>query len=544
MQPPLKQGGGAAGCAEKPAGEAPQKPGVKSRLIGVAIGGLLALHGTLNAFIYKKFTPVYTATECGDQIATMDEFELGTDTIHVGLLIQVTCKNPNPYRIQILASTPGEVYIGEDKLKVGSLTVIPGSHLEEHGGGNVRVRMSADIHGQNAVDLLPHFLEDRAIPIFMGLQFSVGISIPFGPLLAFKTTAPFRKECGMNMQGLLVSSFVSASGGQSRLGPLVCRESFEALVIPEVDDKDYNPSAGQMGFTAAQVAPLEVARGELLKNVSLGLVITLSYLLAVLVPIHFWTVGPSWPSQMLKHWWRRWRSSGDRLRADHERLDLVGSRDPLRDPDKLGTFLLGADLEAGYHEGTPLTSGVYTSVPAEAASPRTAPRSEPGHDDDVRSARDAAEAEGQADEPCGDAGDDGCSAHSPHRARSKRELSPQPSCLSLRANSSSTLPARGAHSKWSLATSLNGLKDSDDGASESPSRPSRPSISLAAKAAQIESVEAESGDAAAASAAALTSSSSFPPLLDPPPRPTTTTALVHVASRNARLAEASIDVDL
>ena len=36
------------------------------------------------------------------------------------------------------------------------------------------------------------------------------------------------------------------------------------------------------------------------------------------------------------------------------------------------------------------------------------------------------EAEGQADEPCGDAGDDGCSAHSPHRARSKRELSPQP----------------------------------------------------------------------------------------------------------------------
>merc|ERR1719203_623796 len=98
---------------DDPAGQAPQKPGVAPRVLGLVMGVLLFLNGTLNTFLYKKFTPVYTATECGDQMATLDQFQLGVDAIRVGILIEVNCKNPNPYKIQILSSTPGQVWIGK-----------------------------------------------------------------------------------------------------------------------------------------------------------------------------------------------------------------------------------------------------------------------------------------------------------------------------------------------------------------------------------------------------------------------------------------------
>merc|ERR1740121_968445 len=340
---------------QEPAGEAPQKPGLYAKLIGIAIGVALFLHGGLNVCIYQKFTPVYTATECGNINPTLDDFQLGVDSIHVGLLIRVSCTNPNPYRIQILASTPGEVFIGKDSIKVGTLTVVPGSYLEEKGGGEVRVRMSADIQGDDSATLLPHFLQDAAIPITMRLQFDVGISIPFGPLLTFETAAPFKKDCGMNMKGILVNSFVASSRPESRLGPLVCRESMSDLVIPEVGDEAETPADGNMGFTAAQVAPLEVARGELLKNVSLGLVITLSYLFAVLVPIHFWTVGPKCPTGctgcltgfaagLLQRC--RQQRSDDRALAKHSKLDLVVEREPASEQEQQRARLLG-DLEGG-----------------------------------------------------------------------------------------------------------------------------------------------------------------------------------------------------
>jgi hypothetical protein len=61
----------------------------------------------------------------------------------------------------------------------------------------------------------------------------------------------------------------------TRLGPLVCRKSFHNMYIPPVGEASETPKDGRMGFSAAQVAPKEVAAGELTKNVSLGVVISL-----------------------------------------------------------------------------------------------------------------------------------------------------------------------------------------------------------------------------------------------------------------------------
>jgi hypothetical protein len=244
---------------------------------------LLFIYGGLNFWLYVKFTPVYTAITCGDERAVMDRFEL--EQIRIGMQITVTCMNPNPYGIKILASSPGRVFVhinGRNKTQIGQLAVVPGSSLPEDGSGAIRVRMDTHLSGPDADKLLPHFLYDTEVPILMELRFDVGVYIPIGVALGnWAMSAPMEKACGLNMAGILVNRFVSASAGKrgdSRLGPLICRESFNGMHIPPIGEESETPEDGRMGFSAKQVAPREVAKGEMMKNVSLGVIISLCFL--------------------------------------------------------------------------------------------------------------------------------------------------------------------------------------------------------------------------------------------------------------------------
>lgn len=256
---------------------------------GVGMGTWLLFVAVSHTFLFFKFTPVYSATECGNQTPLLDDFSIDQNGIHVGLEIDVTCQNPNPYRINILESEPGRVLVGNGgtKLQVGYLNVIPGSFIEQRGSGVIRVRMDATISGEKSVTLLPHFLEDAEVTISIELKFSVGITISFGILGSWGTTAPFQKDCGLNIAGVLVQQYKSTSGKSTRLGPLICRDSFEGLVVPSINqDPSLLPDDGNMGFTAAQVAPEEVRKGEMAKNISLGTIISLSYLGSVVIIFH------------------------------------------------------------------------------------------------------------------------------------------------------------------------------------------------------------------------------------------------------------------
>mmetsp|Transcript_67878 Transcript_67878/g.178023 ORF Transcript_67878/g.178023 Transcript_67878/m.178023 type:complete len:381 (+) Transcript_67878:360-1502(+) len=240
---------------------------------GRIIGVVLLCYGAFNTYLYVKFTPVYTATECGVQAATLDKLELGESSIHVGLNIKVTCLNPNPYSIDILTSEEGEVFIGQtDRLSLGRLRVLPGSALPERGSGTVEVRMDAELSGETAEHLLPHFLEDREIPLLLNLHFNVGVQISFG-LASWGTTAPFKKACGLNMGGLL------RAGSGNRMGPMVCVDDFDSLVIPPVTDP--TPADGRMSFSAAQMDPERIQMGERIKNVSIINVMLICYVLGL-----------------------------------------------------------------------------------------------------------------------------------------------------------------------------------------------------------------------------------------------------------------------
>lgn len=263
--------------------DVPGKQDGTRRYVCGAVGVLLFICGGFYIILLRKLTPVYTATECGHQEAELDQFSVGLQTIHVGMNIQVSCSNPNPYKIDILSSTPGRVFIGgmDNPKEVGKLAVIPGSYLPEMGHGTVRVRMNADISGETSDELLPHLLADAALPIFMELKFNVGVYVSFG-LGSWGVTAPFKKDCGLKMMGLLVNQFQDQEDTrkQGRLGPLVCRTSFTGMVLPRIGEESETPADGNMGFSAAQVAPMEVEAGECAKNVSLISLILISWFLS------------------------------------------------------------------------------------------------------------------------------------------------------------------------------------------------------------------------------------------------------------------------
>jgi len=225
---------------------------------GHCLGVLMLLYGLFNTYLFIKFTPVYTATSCGDQTALLKKFEVG-DSIHVGVEIHVLCSNPNPYDVKILNDTPGHVYVGKDRgTNVGVLTLLEGSTLPSEGQGTIKVYMDSRISKDSSGTLAEQFLGKGEIPIYLELKFNVGVDISFG-LQHFGTTAPFDKKCGMNIGGMFERS-------QDKLGPMLCRGSFDELGdLPHLGEA----VPGEMSFSAAQMDPDRVQMGERLKNIGI-----------------------------------------------------------------------------------------------------------------------------------------------------------------------------------------------------------------------------------------------------------------------------------
>jgi hypothetical protein len=243
--------------------------------------------------------------------------------------------------------------------------------------------MNTDITGADADALLPHLLEDTAVPITMELQFGVGVSLSFG-LGTWSTSAPFKKDCGLNMAGMLVKEQIYSNGPSntphSRLGALVCKDSFVGMRIPPVGETWDTEEDGQMAFSAAQVAPTEISRGEAIKNVSLGLMITLSFAFSLIIPFHIW-FGIALPKLPSLDWTQAVapkkpsRPSDDQQRSLASRENVPDVEDPIASTISgfLGIFGLPAGAgKAQDARPTLLEQGADAkpSEPGSASGPR------------------------------------------------------------------------------------------------------------------------------------------------------------------------------
>lgn len=241
-----------------------------------ALGGVLLLHGCFNAYLFVKFTPVYSATFCGDQTAELRDFEMG-ETIHVSIAIHVVCSNPNPYEVKILSDTPGHVYVGGDRgTDVGVLTLVEGSALPAGGQGVISVLMDSRIARTSSGSLVEKFLGDGEIPIYMELKFDVGVNIAIGLIQFPPMSALFDKKCGMYIGGMFERS-------ANKLGPLICRDTYEQLDLPHL-----GASAGGMTFSGTHMDPERIQLGEKMKNVCILGAGSLSFFFGFFLTYSFW----------------------------------------------------------------------------------------------------------------------------------------------------------------------------------------------------------------------------------------------------------------
>ncbi|CAE8584614.1 unnamed protein product, partial [Polarella glacialis] len=136
------------------------------------LGACLLCYGLFNTYLFIKFTPVYSATSCGQQTATLDKFEIG-QSLQVGLQIKVICWNPNSYEVQIMHDRPGQVFIGRHRdVLIGNLTLLRGSSLPAAGSGTILAQVDAEIDEETTHILTEEFLDDSEIPIYLELQFN------------------------------------------------------------------------------------------------------------------------------------------------------------------------------------------------------------------------------------------------------------------------------------------------------------------------------------------------------------------------------------
>jgi len=299
------------GEAGAPPGQAPpplRRPGTgfASRLLAIAVGVSTFVHGTRNAHRFGQLTPVYANVPCWNQAAMLEEFVAGAGVIQMGLRVNVTCANPNAYDVEVQPPRafdrmpPPDVFVGKFPMAVqaGKFVVAP-TTLPAGSGGPVQALASVELRGSDAEELLPHFMEDREVPLTLRLEFVVGARVGLG-MMEWEGDARFQEDCGLEVRGILPRSYEPKVGGERReappVSPMVCGKSWQRIstLMPHIDDRPEDLGSDGVDFMSAKMPGRDSARGEITKIVFLGGDIFLSYLVGAIVSALLWFVGGPW----------------------------------------------------------------------------------------------------------------------------------------------------------------------------------------------------------------------------------------------------------
>ncbi|OLQ08442.1 hypothetical protein AK812_SmicGene8044 [Symbiodinium microadriaticum] len=198
-------------------------------------GLLLTFIGTLCFFaaicftcIYVKLTPLYTAIECHQQSAALQDLKLGVPLIkptEFDLLVEMNCSNPNPYDLSFEFTEPGSVFIGRGRTKVGETSNAKNkiSHLPAEGRGPFWVHASTRINAMTLAGVFSDLMTSQGtleLRLQLRQRLMVDMTLVLGASMAIQQD--FKKDCGMMIGNL---------GLHPTIGPLSCADNFEELSI-------------------------------------------------------------------------------------------------------------------------------------------------------------------------------------------------------------------------------------------------------------------------------------------------------------------------
>lgn len=233
----------------------------------------------------ERFTPVYSPIVCRMGRARVTGVHGGLLTgFSLGLQMNTTCENPNPYSLTLESPEPANVYLGPNKVQVATITDIPRTRLPSNGQGTVLANTDIELSAAAIAQMLS-LLTASQIPIYMDqhIHLDVDVNFLFG---RWQTQREFSKECGFNMEGLgsTLGNLIT-NEYEGSLGPMACADSFADLTLPDVGAH----GSRDLRMFSVNVAPHEVEKAEQLKTAALsaaqGVLYALSALLFVATAI-------------------------------------------------------------------------------------------------------------------------------------------------------------------------------------------------------------------------------------------------------------------
>jgi len=253
-----------------------------------ALAVLWLLLGIWMTHLNERFTPVYTPITCRMGGARVTGLHGGLLTgLSLGLTMNTTCDNPNPYSLTLQSPQALNVYLGQSRDHVATITDIPRTTLPSKGSGVVVANADIKLSLAQLMQTLP-LLTASQIPIYMDQQIHLEVDVNL-LFTRWRTNVEFSKECGFNMQGLgSTLGDMITDQYEGSLGPMACADDFSSLTLPNVGEH----GSRELRMFAVNVAPREVEEGERLKTTALsaaqGVFYALSGLLFVAVAFCLW----------------------------------------------------------------------------------------------------------------------------------------------------------------------------------------------------------------------------------------------------------------
>jgi len=241
-------------------------------------GVFFLLWGVWATHLWFRFTPIYQDMTCHPgKVQRLEGLKVGVPLLSptvFTLPVETVCSNPNFYTISLVVGEPGEVFLGEDRVKVGQAMGAPerDSELPAHGNGSMWMQAKVHISASTMLAVSDLLFARTGVPLYMELNQMMRIDIGFffGHWGVRKWV---RKKCGM-----MLGSLSTTIRDSDPTGPLACANSWDELhVLPLTS----TGSMFDMKIVGGHMDPEELAKGKLAKNIGLGVTMIVMYVLGV-----------------------------------------------------------------------------------------------------------------------------------------------------------------------------------------------------------------------------------------------------------------------
>ena len=193
-------------------------------IASLAAAGLLLTLAVWATWQEARLTPLFKPVACSTTSVSFTGLGGNLLTgLSIGLGLDLTCHNPNLYSLTLQERQGGNVYLGEGRYFVATLTTPPDTVLEAESAATAAISGRIDLSISRVMNLLAVLTASEvAVYLDLGVKIDVEVGLLFG---TFRTNMNVTQYCGFKTNGLggSLGEIISAMSSYSpAVGEVAC----------------------------------------------------------------------------------------------------------------------------------------------------------------------------------------------------------------------------------------------------------------------------------------------------------------------------------